>query len=400
MKDLSERESSCKVLGVTPIYPSEAHPESGTFVHALFEAMGNIGAEVEVIAPYSFTRKLIDLVYQKKRSLPGAEKYPAIIRHGYWGVSSRLLPWRNMGNRISFQNFRRAVWRSFPENVKKNDFVHAYFLQAGWACIDLCERHEIPCIIELSESDLPNSYNGILGPGELEDTLRRFAGIIAVSKENETFCRIRCPEIADRIIYLPNSVHTDKFSPCGRANARQKLGLSNSYPIGVFCGHFVERKGPRRVLEALKLLSNVKGVFLGAGLQMPSGPEVLYAGAVENSLIPLWLSASDVFVLPSLAEGMSFAIVEALACGLPVVVSDRPFNRSFLNEECAVFVDPLDPHSIAEGIRFVLTDSSRRKVMSEASLKLSQSFSLRERANAVLEFAHKIRSNGRSARYH
>ena len=124
---------------------------------------------------------------------------------------------------------------------------------------------------------------------------------------------------------------------------------------------------------------------------MPKGREVLHAGPIDHDLVPWWLAAGDVFVLPSLHEGMSNAIVEALACGLPVVVSDRPFNRQFLTEECAVFVDPLDPSSIAQGIRSVLSDPHRSRHMSQAALDLASGFDLRTRAKAILSFAQRIK---------
>ena len=121
---------------------------------------------------------------------------------------------------------------------------------------------------------------------------------------------------------------------------------------------------------------------------------MLHSGPVPGNLVPWWLSAADVFVLPSLAEGMSVAVIEALACGVPIVVSDRPFNRNFLDEECAVFVDPLDARSISEGISAVLESAERRRQMSEAGRKRAQQHSLSVRARAVLEFAARVVRHG------
>ncbi len=57
-------------------------------------------------------------------------------------------------------------------------------------------------------------------------------------------------------------------------------------------------------------------------------------------MIPNYICASDVFVLPTTAEGCCNAIIEAMGCGLPIVSSDRAFNYDILNEENSILVDP------------------------------------------------------------
>jgi glycosyltransferase involved in cell wall biosynthesis len=156
--------------------------------------------------------------------------------------------------------------------------------------------------------------------------------------------------------------------------------------IAVFVGHFIDRKGPLRVLDALARVDGAKGVFLGRGPQVPSGPTVLHAGPVLNLELPAWLSASDVFVLPSLAEGLANVTVEAMACGLPLVVSDRPFNRDFLTENEAVFVDPESVSSVADGLRAVLECERRRRELGAAALSRSRAFSLQERVGGIRDF--------------
>lgn len=114
------------------------------------------------------------------------------------------------------------------------------------------------------------------------------------------------------------------------------------------------------------------------------GGHVLFAGVVENAKVPDWLAACDVFVLPSLNEGRSNAVIEALACGLPVVVSDRSFNREFLREDFAVFVDPMNPDAIGSGIQFVLNDQARYTLMSKNARRAAESYSLADRAKMFL----------------
>jgi teichuronic acid biosynthesis glycosyltransferase TuaC len=107
---------------------------------------------------------------------------------------------------------------------------------------------------------------------------------------------------------------------------------------------------------------------------------------VPNRDLPWWFSAADVFVLPSLAEGLANVTVEAMACGLPLVVSDRPFNRDFLDHGDAVFVEPESVTSIADGIAAVLGDDGRRQALGARALARSTAFSLQERVRGIREF--------------
>jgi glycosyltransferase involved in cell wall biosynthesis len=157
----------------------------------------------------------------------------------------------------------------------------------------------------------------------------------------------------------------------------------------IFVGGFIERKGPLRVLEALNQFEDVRGIFLGSGEQKPVGSKVYYAGRVDNADIPLWLNAADVFVLPTMAEGMSNAIIEAMACGLPLVVSDRSFNREFLTEKYTYFADPLSANDISIGIKSFL-ETRDSKHIRETILNDSKKYSLTLRVKRIVEFYKSI----------
>ena len=113
---------------------------------------------------------------------------------------------------------------------------------------------------------------------------------------------------------------------------------------------------------------------------------MLHAGPVLSSDLPRWLSAADVFVLPSLAEGLANVTVEAMACGIPLVVSDRPFNRDFLTDDEAVFVDPESVPSIAEALASLLRCERRRQALGAGALARSVDFRLQERVRRIRDF--------------
>jgi glycosyltransferase involved in cell wall biosynthesis len=136
----------------------------------------------------------------------------------------------------------------------------------------------------------------------------------------------------------------------------------------------------------LDKLNDVKGVFLGRGPQWPSGRNVLHAGPVLSADLPTWLSAADVFVLPSLAEGLANVTVEAMACGLPLVVSDRRFNRDFLTDHEAVFVDPESVQSIADGLASMFHCERRKQALGTGALARSVDFRLQDRARRIKDF--------------
>jgi len=111
---------------------------------------------------------------------------------------------------------------------------------------------------------------------------------------------------------------------------------------------------------------------------------VLHKGAVPHEQVPEWLSAADLFVLPTLAEGNSNALLEAMACGLPVISSDRPFNKGLVDSSVGVLVDPTDPGAIREAIRQLVADPARRLALGKAAVERARGRSLTDRAERIL----------------
>lgn len=131
----------------------------------------------------------------------------------------------------------------------------------------------------------------------------------------------------------------------------------------------------------------VFSIFVGEeGDCKPSCENILYCGKVKHEELPFYLNAADAFVLPTLKEGCCNAIVEAMACGLPIISSDMDFNDGLLDERNAIRVDPMDVEALAQAIVRLRDDEMLRRQMGAESLRRAQSLRIADRAAAILQF--------------
>ncbi|MBM3957382.1 MAG: glycosyltransferase, partial [Gemmatimonadetes bacterium] len=344
-------------------YPSPADPARGAFVAAFVREIGRM-EDVTVIAPDRIRPRL-------GRELGGGQQpgdVPArVVRPRYPSFSDRVLLGGFSTFRLTDWSFRRAAMRA-ARGLPRPDVVHGHFLfPAGAAALALAERWRVPATVAVGESR-PAYYERHVGLERIRSLALRFAGLLCVSEQNRDYAVDRLGASTDRVLLVRNAADTTRFYPRGREEMRRKLGLPLDRPIAAFVGGFNASKGPLRVLEALRRRPDVCAVFLGSGPLAPAGDRVLFAGAVPHDSVPEWLSAADVFVLPTRAEGSSNAVAEAMACGLPIVTSDLPSMRALVPGDAGLLVAPDDVDALAGALGTVLGDGGRRAAMAEAAL--------------------------------
>jgi glycosyltransferase involved in cell wall biosynthesis len=136
-----------------------------------------------------------------------------------------------------------------------------------------------------------------------------------------------------RLHTLRNGVNLERFKPESRSVARQQLGLPAQAKLLLSVGHLVERKGHHIAIGALPLLpTDVHLVIVGAGaeravlerqsLNLGVSDRVQFAGVVPQTDLKWWYSAADALSLCSSREGWANVLLEAMACGTPVIATN------------------------------------------------------------------------------
>jgi glycosyltransferase involved in cell wall biosynthesis len=198
---------------------------------------------------------------------------------------------------------------------------------------------------------------------------------------------------AEKRVQLPNGVDLERFRPLA-AEARDALRLElgvDQGPVVLFCGRLVPEKGVDRLLGAWrgvrKRLENAQLVVLGGGplepeLRAAAGPGVRFEGELAD--VSPWLRAADAFVLPSTAEGLSNAILEAMAAALPVVATRVGGAADCIEDgRSGVLVPPEDTPALADALAKLLVDPNREQLGARARAIAEQRYSLESLADQL-----------------
>ena len=363
---------------ITHAYPGKHNLSDFAFVKQLVDAIAKKGNNCFVIAPYN--------VNHYKCFSPFREEYMmgqgrvTVFRPWYLSFSkSKLLKGLSQCSR------QHALKKAFKQLSIKPDVVYGHFWASAYDGFEYARTNNIPLFVATGESDISKMFSPKTNQKEFCNYV---SGVICVSSKNKDESINLGLTTAERCRVLPNAVNANLFRKMDKKQCREQLGLPQNVFIIAFVGWFNERKGPHRVSEAIKQINGKKvySLFIGKGDLVPDCDDVLFKGALPHEKVPLYLNAADVFVLPTLHEGCCNAVVEAMACGLPIISSNLPFNWDVLNEKNSIMVDPNSIIEIKNAIVTIRDNVEKRLYLSEGALAGASNLTIENRAQAIIEF--------------
>jgi glycosyltransferase involved in cell wall biosynthesis len=266
----------------------------------------------------------VDLVVSSTDKFSIAKPYPNITIH--------FLNIGKNGN-IHYQSNRDLLvyslkaWKYSQALLKTNkyDLCHAFFgIPCGYLAMKLKQKYGLPYVVSLRGSDVPfyNKrfywFDRLVFKKLSKKIWQNAKATITNSLGLKNLALESAPEQKIGIIY--NGVEINEFKPFTGKSNNKKLTL-------VSTGRLIERKGYQYLIPALDDLDVTlwligDGNFVSELKKIASDKDVVFLGKKSHAEIIAYLQKADVFVLPSLNEGMSNSILEAMACGLPIITTD------------------------------------------------------------------------------
>jgi len=372
---------------ITPDYPFK-NSYSYSFVKQLTEAMADLGHRISVIVPKSSSR-----FYMKcKRPWPyrliettknGSSIH--VYRLRVFGLGKLKIGNINLTEYLKEKAINKTLFKIHKEH--SIDVLYGHFWRSANSARLFANKHHLPLFLANGESSLPLCNYG-------NDFFKALKGVICVSSK----CREESVESGylregTPCTIIPNAVDSHLFYKMNKHQMRKEFAFNQEDFIVAFAGHFIERKGANRVSSAIQHINDrtIRSIFLGSyvGEDKSFGPScdgILYQGGCAHKDVAKYLACADVFCLPTLNEGCCNAIVEAMACGLPIISSNLSFNWDILDSNNSILVNPMNVKEIANAILMLKNDVNLRNSMSQSSLEKSRDLKIENRAKKIISF--------------
>ncbi|GEM_PF-146014 len=237
------------------------------------------------------------------------------------------------------------------------------------------------------------------------------ARLIAVSQsvKESAVKHLRLPAERIQVVYrglVPQDYEPGRFSGEEIQKARQDIGLTDAYPVLINVGRLWSVKGQKYLIQAmpiiLKRFPQARLLIAGGGplkgelegLRDSLGLKSCVEFLGQRKDIPLLLSMANMYVAASHCEGLSNAIVEAMAAGKPVVAFDIPMTREVLEGGAGVLVGARDPEELArEVVQLAANHERYQSISKRASEIVREKFDIRKNVRQIEAYYEQVISD-------
>lgn len=365
-------------LSIATLFPDATRPNFGIFVERSLAALARQpGVHLTVCAPLGLPPWPLSLHprYAPLRALPEREEW-----HGLTVLRPRftLIP------RLAKRNAAAIARAILPHAaalsaMRKLDVIDAqFFWPDGPAAHLVAGALDLPFSIKARGSDISHwARRGDVG-GAIMAAASGATGLLSVAqtlKQDMATLGMEAARIRVHYTGLDASRFHPPKTPADRAEARAEWGVPEGVPLIVTVGGLIDRKGQALVIEAMRALpADTYYLMAGTGpdagrlaqmaRDMGMSERVRQLGVIANDRLPSLYAAADVMALPSASEGLANVWVEALACGVPLLLSDIPPAHEVLDGADAGVICVAEPAAIAGAITKILANPPDRMALS------------------------------------
>ncbi|TVR97341.1 MAG: glycosyltransferase family 4 protein [Rhodospirillales bacterium] len=366
-----DRTAPLRILTYTTLFPNAAQPVHGVFVENRLRhlcASGAVTAQVVAPVPWFPSSHPRFGGYATFAKVPREERrHDLQVRHPRYlvipKIGMNLTPWTLYRSSLAAVRDVRASGFDFQ-------LIDAhYFFPDGVAAVLLGRASGRPVTITARGTDI-----NLIPQFPMARRMIRWAA--AAADGLITVCQALKDELvslgvpAEKVRVLRNGVDLDMFRPVDPAAVRDRLGLSP--PVLLCVGGLIERKRHDLVIRALPRLPGATLMIAGEGPQSGAlerlavaegvADRVRFLGAVPHQELRSYYSAADVLVLASSREGWANVLLEAMACGTPVVAT-RVWGAPEVvaAPEAGALVNDATPAAIAAAVQGLLNAPPRRE---------------------------------------
>ncbi len=359
-----------RILSLSTVFPNPTEPGCGIFVSRRLEALASLpdGPEIKVLAPI----QVMDYGNRRHRFwrargvVRRRQQGPLDVRHPRWWYppTSSILNPAFLFARL-LPACLRLWWSGWRFDVIDAHFGHPEGVVA--ALLGMLFRR--PFLITMRGNERDFARIGILRTWQ-QWAFGRAGRMIAVAEPLRKFAiGLGVPE--SNAVTIPNGVDSTVFRPLDRSACRARLGIAPEAKVLLSVGYLVEPKGHHDIVRALSRLraagrgAPVELVIAGgAGREGDFEPEIRriiaetgmadrtrMTGAVSPDELVEWMNATDLFCLASYSEGWPNVVLEALACGTPVIAANVGGVPEMITApDYGIIVPPRDAGALEQAI--------------------------------------------------
>jgi teichuronic acid biosynthesis glycosyltransferase TuaC len=357
---------------VSSYFPIRAEPHRG---HSAYQTLRRMTSrmEIEVFCPLAvYPSFLRPRNFSYIRADPGYS--PPDVRARYIEYPALPLVSRPWNGAVCARYVLPHLERFKP------DLILSYYVYPdGYAAVSCGKRLGVPVIVGAIGSDI-NRIPDRISTFLTSKALREASFVLTVSEHLRDEA-VRLGASPERTRAVRNGCDTSEFRLADRAQARNRLGLDAESEVAVFVGWIAPTKGLRELVDAvtrlrvshprLQLFCIGEGAFQAElearASNAGSRDRIRFLGRCGSPEVASWLAAANVFCLPSYAEGCPNSVIEALACGRPVVGTRVGGIPELVDSESGILVAPRDSEALAEALGEALSRPWNERRISERS---------------------------------